>query len=269
MLVNRKYDAIVNNEKIKNYEIDVKTTSAGTHLKDIFNSNKVPFNNPKNVNYIKLLISLIDNKDAIVLDFFAGSGTTAESVLELNKEDGGNRTFILATNNEVSDKAEKKFVKLNGKDKYKKSKEWDDFVIKNGICTSVMLPRVKTIITGKRKDNTKYSDGIPANLKYYQTSFVPKKRDGSVPNNLLKHIKELIQLEYMCKIDDKKIIVCFDEDELDKKLEKHKDSCEKLFIPSNVFLTSEQKQIVKEKEITIVYIPEYYFASELKEVDEI
>ena len=101
LIVNKKYKAIVNNEEVE-YQIDVKTTSAGTELKSIFNTAKPVFSNPKNVNYIKLLISLMPSKDLIVLDFFAGSGTTAQAVMELNKLDGGNRKFILCTNNESS-----------------------------------------------------------------------------------------------------------------------------------------------------------------------
>lgn len=142
MVVNRKYDAIINNEKIKNYEIDVKTTSAGTLLKNIFNTKDTIFDNPKNVGLLKLLISLKNNKNAIVLDFFAGSGTTAQSVVELNNEDDGHRKFILCTNNE------------------------------NNICEEVTYQRIKTVITGKRKDNSEYSGGLPGSLKYFKTEFV-------------------------------------------------------------------------------------------------
>src|SRR5690606_24452843 len=56
---------------------------------------KGTFNFPKNVEFIKNLIILTTSKNDIILDFQAGSGTTAHSVLELNKEDGGNRQFIL------------------------------------------------------------------------------------------------------------------------------------------------------------------------------
>lgn len=142
MVVNRKYDAVVNNKIVKDYQIDVKTTSAGTELKNIFGTTSTPFDNPKNVGLLKLLISLIEKKDALVLDFFAGSGTTAQAVMELNEEDGGNRKFIICTNNE------------------------------NKICENVTYPRCSTIITGKRKDGSKYSDGKIATLKYYKTEFV-------------------------------------------------------------------------------------------------
>lgn len=135
LVTNRKYEAIINNKKVE-YQIDVKTTSAGSELKCIFNTSKPIFSNPKNVSYIKLLISLLEDKDITVLDFFAGSGTTAQAVLELNKEDGGQRKFILCTNNE------------------------------NNICEEITYQRIKTVITGKRQDGSEYSEGIPANLKY-------------------------------------------------------------------------------------------------------
>ncbi|MDZ4711307.1 MAG: site-specific DNA-methyltransferase [bacterium] len=62
-------------------------------LKDLFPENI--FETPKPKKLIKRLLEISISKDALVLDFFAGSGTTAHAVLELNKEDGGNRKFIL------------------------------------------------------------------------------------------------------------------------------------------------------------------------------
>lgn len=55
------------------------------------------FSSPKPVEYIKKIIKYATNDDGIVLDFFAGSGTTADAVMQLNAEDGGNRKFILCT----------------------------------------------------------------------------------------------------------------------------------------------------------------------------
>lgn len=103
LLVNRKYKAIVNDE-IVNYELDFKTTSAGTKLKELFNSNDTLFTAPKNVSFIKLLLSLIDDKNSIVLDFFSGSATTADAVMSLNAEDDGKRKFILVQLPEKCDK---------------------------------------------------------------------------------------------------------------------------------------------------------------------
>ncbi|MDE6472856.1 MAG: site-specific DNA-methyltransferase [Ureaplasma sp.] len=80
--------------------ISFTTNSFGTNeLKKIFNGICV-FSKPKPSNLISYLLNLHTNKNSIVLDFFAGSGTTAQAVMELNEEDGGNRRFILCTNNE-------------------------------------------------------------------------------------------------------------------------------------------------------------------------
>jgi adenine-specific DNA-methyltransferase len=64
-------------------------------IKDIFPESEEPFGTPKPVSLIKRIIELSTNKNDIILDSFSGSGTSAHAVLELNKEDGGNRKFIL------------------------------------------------------------------------------------------------------------------------------------------------------------------------------
>jgi len=99
-------------------------------------------------------------KDAIVLDYFAGSGTTGHAVMLLNKEDGGRRKFILCTNNE------------------------------NGIAEEVCYPRIKKVIEG-HKD---YSDitGFPANLKYLKTDFVDY--DEPTDKNKIKLTKQATEL---------------------------------------------------------------------------
>ncbi len=86
--------------------------------------------------------------NATVLDFFAGSGTTGHAVLEMNKIDGGNRKFIVCTNNENNNDG------------------------KGGIAESVCYPRIKAVIKGyKNKKNEKVA-GIPSNLSYYKTDLV-------------------------------------------------------------------------------------------------
>ena len=81
------------------YKSEYDSGSAGGHLNKILDT-KDQFDNPKSVIFIKDIINLIDKKDAIILDFFAGSGTTGQAVMELNIEDGGKRQFVLVTNNE-------------------------------------------------------------------------------------------------------------------------------------------------------------------------
>ncbi len=85
----REYDAT----NLKDIVTDITTTKGTYDIKALFNGKKY-FNYPKPVELIKIFVSQTGSKD-IVLDFFAGSGTTAQAVLELNEEDGGNRQFIL------------------------------------------------------------------------------------------------------------------------------------------------------------------------------
>lgn len=93
-LVNREYEAIVRGEK-KNFSMELTTTGAGTYLKTLFGLSDVPFSAPKNTGFLKMLISLIDDKEMYVLDFFSGSASLADAVMQLNSSDGGRRKFIM------------------------------------------------------------------------------------------------------------------------------------------------------------------------------
>lgn len=222
IVTNKEYTAVINGEE-KHFCLDVKTTSANKELNNILGTNKAVFNNPKNVNLIKLLLTLVDNKNAVVLDFFAGSATTGQAVLELNKEDGGNREFILCTDNE------------------------------NNICEDIAYQRLKTVISGNRKDNSKYSSGMKANLKYYRCVSLEKTSD-----NLFNSIKMLLQLENGIDIDEQKIKVCFNKKQIEE-IETNK--YEKIYISSNITLTAEQRKKIEKTEICI--IPDYYFDDEM------
>lgn len=234
MVINKSYKAIINNKE-KDFQIDVKTTSAGTELKKIFNTDVIPFNNPKNTGLIKLLLSLIENKNALVLDFFAGSGTTAQAVLELNKEDKGNRRFILCNNNE------------------------------NNICEDITYERIKRVIKG-------YADvkGLPANLKYLKTNYIPRENSekNNIYTNTLKDITNLIELENGKIIDDTKICLFKTEDEIDsfsQNIDALKE-CEKIYITSDILLTKKEEEILEQNNISMYIIPEYYFKNEITEV---
>jgi adenine-specific DNA-methyltransferase len=73
-------------------------------LRNVFPENKRTFDNPKPSQLIVQLFSFVAGKDAIVLDSFAGSGTTAHAVLGLNKTDGGHRRVILVETEDYADK---------------------------------------------------------------------------------------------------------------------------------------------------------------------
>ena len=111
--------------KINDGNID-GNKKASNILKDLFKANNI-FSNPKPVSLIKKIINISNVKSGdIILDFFAGSGTTAQAVMELNKEDGGNRKFILVQLDE----------KITLYKKYKKSDKLNnikrgDFILNN------------------------------------------------------------------------------------------------------------------------------------------
>lgn len=134
IVANREYNAIIDNTE-KKFKIDVKTTSAGQELKKIFGAKKIPFENPKNIGLINLLLTLFEDKKMIVLDSFAGSGTTAHAILNLNHSDGGNRKFILVELMEYAD--------------------------------TITAERVKRVINGYGK-NEDYVDGVGGNFSYYE-----------------------------------------------------------------------------------------------------
>ena len=115
------------------------------------------FNYPKSLFAVKDIIEITSQNNSLILDFFAGSGTTGHAVLELNKEDGGNRQFILCTNNE------------------------------NNICEEVTYPRIQKVIEG-------YGDkeGIPANVKYFKQTFVPNVTSDKDKRELVNRSTELL-----------------------------------------------------------------------------
>lgn len=196
----------------------------------------VPFNSGKKpVKMLKELINYHQSKNAVVLDFFAGSGSTGQAVLELNKEDDGSRKFILCTNNE------------------------------NNICEEITYNRLKNVINGYSKHKS-----IDGNLKYYKTAYIPRINtdEEDLSKNLMINIKNLIQLENGIEIDDKIVRVILSEEEIDKFTanDKELNECEKLYISSDILLTSKQSQIFKDFNIELFIIPEYYFEDEIREV---
>jgi adenine-specific DNA-methyltransferase len=86
----------------KNLIQEVLNTHATTEMNRLFGKNKI-FDTPKPVSLIKKLVKMTTSDDDIIIDFFAGSGTTAHAVAELNAEDGGNRRWILVQLPEQTD----------------------------------------------------------------------------------------------------------------------------------------------------------------------
>jgi len=104
--IKKRLDTVTQKLKSYYYEDNRGTTA---ELKNLFDGNKV-FDNPKSINFIKHILKFATtaNSNDIILDFFAGSGTTGHAVMQLNTEDGGNRNFILCQIDEEIDPKKKK-----------------------------------------------------------------------------------------------------------------------------------------------------------------
>ena len=218
------------NRTLWHYDDVNHTQGASAELKSL---DIIGFATPKPTRLIDRIIRIASEDNSIILDFFAGSGTTAHAVLKYNHDhESSNRKFILCTNNE------------------------------NNICEEVTYERIKRVIEG-------YGDveGIPANLKYYRTDFVSKYSD-SLTDELLDHIKEMIQLEHGINLDGSQYLLVLTDEEADA-LEQHWDEykdVKALYVSRNVLFTTEQNMLFGDVDIHI--IPDDYFKFELQEVGE-
>jgi adenine-specific DNA-methyltransferase len=158
-------DRIKEGRKPKTVWMDPKydASSHGTMLLQKILGKRKTFDYPKSLYAVKdlLEIGLKGKKNAIILDFFAGSGTTGHATLELNNEDGGQRNFILCTNNE------------------------------SGISEDVCHPRIEKVIKGYSYSR-KNIQGLGGNLKYFKTSFVPAEPTDKNKIALTEKITEML-----------------------------------------------------------------------------
>ena len=204
-------------------------TQDGTKdIRDVFGNEDV-FKFAKPTELIRYFISFgingIVNKEAIVLDFFAGSGTTGHAVIEQNKKDNGNRKFILCTNNE------------------------------NNICREVTYERIKRVI-----DKEDYK----ASLKYYQVQYIPieEKMYYEYADSLLLHIRELVELENGINFNgNAEIAIVLTDEELEEFVGgiDENNKCRKLYMGHDLLPDEEQDRILKDNEIEICIIPDYYY----------
>lgn len=135
--------------------------TGGTNmLSTLIPNRRFPF--PKSLYAVEdaLRFIVIDNPNAVILDFFSGSGTTAHAVMRLNRQDGGRRQCISITNNEV---AAEEQTALRAASLRPGDPEWEKW----GICDYITKPRIAAAITGKTPDGQpiagdyKFTDEFP------------------------------------------------------------------------------------------------------------
>lgn len=151
--------------------------SAPSHVSKILGDKRFPF--PKDHEVLMRWFRLMTSKDAVILDFFGGSGTSAEAVVRLNAEDGGTRQCILVTNNELAKADDTKLRKAGyapGDDEYEAL----------GVFHHVTKPRLETVVTGFRQDGSRYSDGLDANIAFFELTYLdePNIVRGAAFNDL-------------------------------------------------------------------------------------
>jgi site-specific DNA-methyltransferase (adenine-specific) len=191
---------------------------------------KKVFSTPKPTRlYVELMRISLKNTNATVLDYFAGSGTTGHAVMQLNKEDGGNRKYILCTNNE------------------------------NNICEEVTYQRLKNI-QEELPHNLKYykTDFIPK----------LQDEEDVLSDRLLQYIKEMVELENACEIDGIERAIMLTQDELEDYARKEIKENTTIYVPHYLLLSRDLEERLNKKNVCIIDIPDYYFIDELREGGE-
>lgn len=181
-------------------------------------------NGKKPLTLIERILKISTNKSAVILDFFAGSGTTGHAVVQLNKEDGGNRKYILCTNNE------------------------------NNICEEITYKRLNNI-QAELPHNLKYFK-----TDFVVKEEFP---DVTLEYELLNYVTPLVELEFGVDITNPKVEVILSEEQLDEMEETDFIENSTLFIHPEIFFDAEQERILRDKNITKQEIPNYYFGKDM------
>jgi len=211
------------------------------------------------------ILAASDKKDAIVLDFFAGSGTTGEAVLRLNEKDNGNRQFILATNNENNIIDDATYPRLSAL--LKKTLKLNNFQEVECDKTNALLDK---------KTKTRESIGpFNGNLKYFKTTLLDGNISDKNKYDIAKKMTSLICLKENCFSEiitkkpylifsnadnTKKIIILYDEDYLnDVETLLPDDILHKIYVFSYNTDGSIESDSFNNKKIEVIPIPQPLF----------
>ncbi len=242
------YNEVKMKGEIRNSWFDADTYDTSTNGKKEFLSilpDKKIFNTPKPVSLYKEIIKMAISpkvKNPIILDFFAGSGTVGQAVLEEFR--GTDASFILCNSNE------------------------------NNICKEITYERIKRIINGYQNQKGYNVQGIESNLKYYTLKYIDRynREDEGyyIVNELSKYTREMVQLEHGIDVSDGSIQILFSDEDVDKfaNNDDQVKKCKIIYLDNNALITEEQIQKFEKNNIKIGYIPEYYFEKEIMEIEQ-
>ena len=207
------------------------TGEATNELAALFGGHS-PFDTPKPTRLIDRIIEIASSKNSVILDFFAGSGTTGHAILKYNSEHkDSSRRFILCTNNE------------------------------NNICREVTYERIKRVID---------KEGYAASLKYFKVDYIPvsARMYYEYADELLAHIRELVELENGINFTgNAEVGIVLTDDELTEFIQNGEAfaKCRKLYMGHDLLPDEEQEKILRSRGIEISIIPDYYYR-DLQEV---
>ncbi|SJZ52881.1 site-specific DNA-methyltransferase [Mycoplasmopsis verecunda] len=197
------------------------------------------FNNPKPLEFVKLLIEISSQKNSIILDFFAGSGTTGHAVAQLNAEDGGNRKYILCTLDKEYDTKEKKW---------------------NYIAKDVTFKRL-----------SKIQEELPHNVIYQKINTINKNEiiesnyDNKYFDEIMNSCVELIQFQLGKLIDNSDVLLALNKEQFDSYSDTQLLNSKLIFINENEvdYISHPLIEEIKDK---IIILPNKYYENELKEI---
>lgn len=225
LLIWLRDSSVKNNNKILKRE-KIGTFWDGFSWINVSKEGRIKFENGKKpIALVIQTLKLLNHTNGTILDFFAGSGTTGHAVAQLNKEDGGNRKYILCTNNE------------------------------NNICEEVTYKRL-TNIQKELPHNLKYfkTDFVDKN----------EFPDFQLEDELLNYITPLVELEFGIDISNPSVQIILTEEQLGKLIKEgklEKDST--LFLHPTILLNNKEAELLSKLNVTKQIIPDYYFGKEL------
>ena len=164
------------------YEEVGHTQDAKKELLDVmqFNSSAEVFSTPKPLRLIERILRIATKPDDLVLDFFAGSGTTAHAVMKLNAEDGGKRRFILVSSTEATTAEPDK-----------------------NICRDVCAERLRRVILGYGNKKGEAVEGLDGSFSYLRTRRIPAARVfNEIQHNQVWLALQLIHGEALATYDE-------------------------------------------------------------------